>query len=93
MKNNPNLSSLEVLERIQELYSKTKGKKVANSIRKPEGGPNHSYLSGGSETFMFNVAEHIARSNDTRTPALHCQIPSAMLKQNTGNEVWFITST
>ena len=42
---------------------------------------------GGSETFMFNAMESIAKSNDPRTPVLHCGIPDSLLPKYVGSGV------
>jgi DNA polymerase gamma 1 len=88
VKNNPSLSRKEAELKVAELYRKTKGRRSGSgtmsfSIRIAV--PQFWY--GGSETFMFNAMESIAKSNDPRTPVLHCGIPDSLLPKYVGSGV------
>lgn len=81
---NPSMSVDEAKRRAKELYRATKG----ISTRLEDG--RRIYV-GGTETLMFNMLEHIARSSPSRTPALDVAISDSLLKKNL-NEDDFLTS-
>lgn len=64
---------------------------VANLYRKTKG-TRHRFLDktlwhGGSESYVFNELERIARSPDCRTPFLECQIPDSLLPKYVKGDV------
>jgi DNA polymerase gamma 1 len=86
VKNNPSLSRKEAEKKVAELYRKTKGRRFGTMTFSSKSGiPQFWY--GGSETFMFNAMESIAKSDDPRTPVLHCGIPDSLLPKYVGNGV------
>ena len=85
LKNNPGIDRAQAEKKVQELYKQTKGSK---SFVKES--PFPQIWRGGSESFMFNSMEWIARSKDPRTPVLGCGIPDSLLPKYAGNN--FMTS-
>lgn len=85
---NPALSLDEANQRAQALYSATKGKKVVGGGGGHPGGQKFYY--GGTESFMFNVLEEIARSDSSTTPTLGSVISDALLGPNVAEE--YLTS-
>jgi DNA polymerase gamma 1 len=80
-KHSPEVSQEEAKAKATKLFNHTKGKKIRGE---------KEYWQGGSESFMFNQLESIARSPDSRTPVLNCQIPDTLSSVMTKNE--FMTS-
>lgn len=81
---NPSLARETAEKRAEELYNATKGR------RQYEKGSKRRYYVAGTETFMFNVLERIARSDVSKTPALSCAISDALISDNVKEE--FLTS-
>lgn len=71
---NPNMSEKQAKEKANQLYKETKG--AQNYGPKSNDLKNKWY--GGSESFMFNKLEAIAKAEDPRTPVLNCGIPNAL---------------
>jgi DNA polymerase gamma 1 len=80
-KHSPEVSQEEAKAKATKLFNHTKGKKQRG---------DREYWQGGSESFMFNQLESIAKSSDSRTPVLNCQIPDTLSSVMTKNE--FMTS-
>lgn len=84
MKFNPNLSPTEAAARASELYHATKGRRIANR--------RDAFVSyaGGTESFMFNQMEAIAKSPISRTPVLSAEISDGLISEHVDDN--FITS-
>ncbi|GAA5978086.1 hypothetical protein JCM11641_006622 [Rhodosporidiobolus odoratus] len=76
LKANPGLSTEEATSMAQKLYTSTKGL----VDRSPAFGRN--FWHGGTESFVFNKLEQIAKSDRPRTPALGCGLTAALTKAN-----------
>ncbi|KAJ3330346.1 hypothetical protein HDU76_005892 [Blyttiomyces sp. JEL0837] len=75
MQNSPGIDKKEAQEKVNALFKETKGVKV-----RKRGGD--SYWHGGTESFMFNVLERMAKSDKPTTPVLQCVIPETLLPKN-----------
>ena len=84
LKFNPNLSPTEAAARASELYHATKGRRIANR--------RDAFVSyaGGTESFMFNQMEAIAKSPISRTPVLSAEISEGLISEHVDDN--FITS-
>lgn len=84
LKFNPNLSAAEAAARASELYHATKGKRIANR--------RDAFVSyaGGTESFMFNQMEAIARAPISKTPVLSAEISDGLISEHVDDN--FITS-
>ncbi|GAA6027167.1 hypothetical protein JCM8097_002449 [Rhodosporidiobolus ruineniae] len=76
LKANPRLTVDEATQMAQKLYASTKGL----VDRTPAFGRN--FWHGGTESFVFNKLEGIAKSDRPRTPALGCGLTAALTKAN-----------
>ena len=84
---NPKMTLEEARKKAEQLYAMTKGQRIyARSTGKGAGDAFVQY-TGGSESYMFNSIEAIARSEETRTPGLNAEISSALKSSNVANEV------
>jgi DNA polymerase gamma 1 len=81
---NPSLAAAEAQARAQELYRATKGRRTSNR------GDAFVVYAGGTESFMFNQMEAIARSPSSRTPVLGCEISEALRSAHVADN--FLTS-
>ena len=84
---NPSLDRNQAQTRAEELYRQTKGQQYRRKIGKYD----RHFWFGGTESFMFNRLEEIAKSEDPRTPTLSCQIPDSLITKNAQNEVRIIS--
>lgn len=84
LKFNPNLSPTEAAARASDLYHATKGRRIANR--------RDAFVSyaGGTESFMFNQMEAIAKSPVSRTPVLSAEISDGLISEHVDDN--FITS-
>ena len=82
---NPKIAPEEAREKAHELYAATKGERTYNKTRDP-----FVVYSGGTESYMFNAIEAMARSPVTRTPCLGARISDALCSENVDEE--FLTS-
>lgn len=84
LKFNPNLSAVEAAKKASELYHATKGKRISNR--------RDAFVSyaGGTESFMFNQMEAIARAKISKTPVLSSEISDALISEHVDDN--FITS-
>lgn len=84
LKFNPNLSPSEAAARASELYHATKGRRISNR--------RDAFVSyaGGTESFMFNQMEAIAKSSISRTPVLSAEISDGLISEHVDDN--FITS-
>jgi len=81
---NPKLTTAEAQSKAQELYRATKGRRVS---------ARHDAFvvyAGGTESFMFNQMEAIARSLSSRTPVLGCEISEGLRSAHVDDN--FLTS-
>jgi DNA polymerase gamma 1 len=78
---NAKMTAAQAQKKAEELYASTKGK---NTHRTDYFGRKFWY--GGSESFLFNKLEEIARSDAPRTPALGCGVTSALSKKHLPRE-------
>ena len=81
---NPSISAADAQSKAQELYRATKGRRVS---------ARHDAFvvySGGTESFMFNQMEAIARSSSSRTPVLGCEISEGLCSAHVDDN--FLTS-
>jgi DNA polymerase gamma 1 len=85
LKDNPGISRKEAEAKVTQLYQKTKGRRFGYGYKNKASLPLLWY--GGSESFMFNSMENIARSEDPRTPVLSCGIPDSLLPKYVDNNV------
>ncbi|BGP16133.1 hypothetical protein JCM10213_006067 [Rhodosporidiobolus nylandii] len=76
LKANPGLSTEEATSMAQKLYSSTKGLVDRSAAFK------RNFWHGGTESFVFNKLEEIAKSDRPRTPALGCGLTAALSKAN-----------
>ena len=83
MKFNKNLSITDAKERVNTLYSETKGKK--NFSKKSR----QVFYFGGTESFMFTRLEQHAKSEQPKTPALGAAISNSLLAENADDRVMF----
>ncbi|GAA5897559.1 hypothetical protein JCM6882_003516 [Rhodosporidiobolus microsporus] len=74
LKANPRLSTDEATGMAQKLYASTKGLVDRSAAFK------RNFWHGGTESFVFNKLEGIAKSDRPRTPALGCGLTSALTK-------------
>ena len=65
----------EANERATALYCRTKGKKYNDKSGEIKKG---TFWYGGSESYMFNSLEDIAKDEDPTTPVLKCGITNAL---------------
>lgn len=84
MRFNKTISLSEAKERVNTLYSETKGRKAY--IR----GTKDTFYYGGTESFMFTRLEREAKGEIPRTPALGAAISNSLLAENAGSN--FLTS-
>lgn len=84
LKFNPSLSASEAATRASDLYHATKGKRIANR--------RDAFVSyaGGTESFMFNQMEAIARAPISKTPVLSAEISDGLISEHVDDN--FITS-
>lgn len=84
LKFNPNLSATEAAARASDLYHATKGRRIANR--------RDAFVSyaGGTESFMFNQMEAIARAPISKTPVLSAEISDGLISEHVDDN--FITS-
>ncbi|KAJ3326030.1 DNA-directed DNA polymerase gamma mip1 [Boothiomyces sp. JEL0866] len=82
-KHSPTLTHAEAVKKAEKLFAETKGKRMKDLN-------DQLFWHGGSESIMFNAMEKIAKSDDSRTPVLSCQIPNTLSSEKTGNS--FLTS-
>ena len=84
LKFNPNLSAAEATARASDLYHATKGKRISNR--------RDAFVSyaGGTESFMFNQMEAIARAPISKTPVLSAEISDGLISEHVDDN--FITS-
>jgi len=78
---NAKMTASEALKKAEGLYASTKGR---NTHKTDYFGRKFWY--GGSESFLFNKLEEIARSDDPQTPALGCGVTSALSKKHLPQE-------
>ncbi|CAG8671440.1 8748_t:CDS:2, partial [Cetraspora pellucida] len=78
---NENIEESEAIERVTELYSKTKGKKFFTKNINANDFPRKTFWYGGSESYMFNSLEGIATAEAPRTPVLKCGITDALKRK------------
>ncbi|CAG8638059.1 19396_t:CDS:2, partial [Dentiscutata erythropus] len=78
---NENIEEREAVERVTELYSQTKGKKLFTKNIIPNDFPRKTFWYGGSESYMFNRLEEIATAETPRTPILKCGITDALKRK------------
>jgi DNA polymerase gamma 1 len=71
----PSLSQYEARAKVKKLYEATKGRVVYN-----QNAPN--LWVNGTESCTFNVLEEFAHSQRPKTPALGCEIPDGLLREN-----------
>ena len=91
---NEDCSPREVDKKAQELYEKTKGKKVRPSMYENfpffrklfHGDILTSFFQGGTESLMFNELERIALSPEPRTALSNTCISNALQSGNVGTE-------
>ncbi|GAA6011890.1 hypothetical protein JCM10207_003420 [Rhodosporidiobolus poonsookiae] len=76
LKSNPGLSVDEATSMAQKLYASTKGLVDRTPAFK------RNFWHGGTESFVFNKLEQIAKSERPRTPALGCGLTAALTKAN-----------
>ncbi len=81
---NPSLSAEEATQKAQILYHQTKGRRMASR--------RDAFVSyaGGTESFMFNQMEAIARQPTAQTPVLKAQLSDGLSAVNVESE--FLTS-
>ncbi len=81
---NPSLSTQEATLRAQQLYHQTKGKRMAAR--------RDAFVSyaAGTESFMFNQMEAIARQPSAQTPVLKARLSDGLSAANVESE--FLTS-
>ncbi len=83
---NPTMDRATAESKARTLYSATKGRQFYHGSRAPSrgggGGGSGRFYYGGSESFMFNVLERIAKAPLSKTPALQCAISDALLSDN-----------
>lgn len=81
---NPAMSAAEAAERAQALYHRTKGKRIASR--------RDAFVAyaGGTESFMFNQMEAIAKQPAAHTPVLKAQLSDGLIAAHVDNE--FLTS-
>lgn len=87
---NPNLSEEEATKKAKKIFFQTKG--VKKKFVKQEGDSMIavSKWTNGTESFMFNKLEEIAKSEKPETPFLKCRISRALEPSAVGHD--FITS-
>ncbi|GAA5851094.1 hypothetical protein JCM8547_004131 [Rhodosporidiobolus lusitaniae] len=76
LKANPRLSTEEATTMAQKLYASTKGLVDRSAAF------GRNFWHGGTESFVFNKLEGIAKSERPRTPALGCGLTAALTKAN-----------
>lgn len=84
LKFNPSLSANDAAARASELYHATKGRRVSNR--------RDAFVSyaGGTESYMFNQMEAIARAPISKTPVLSAEISDGLIAEHVDDN--FITS-
>ena len=84
LKFNPSLSANDAAARASELYHSTKGRRVSNR--------RDAFVSyaGGTESYMFNQMEAIARAPISKTPVLSAEISDGLIAEHVDDN--FITS-
>ena len=70
------LTAAEAQRKAEALYASTKGKNTHRTDYF-----DRKFWYGGSESFLFNKLEEIARSDVPQTPALGCGVTSALSKK------------
>jgi DNA polymerase gamma 1 len=80
VKHVPGLAKDQAKIKAEKLFSSTKGIRFRSSKCEP-------FWFGGTESFMFNVLEKIAKATDSRTPVLNCQIPDTLKSEATNEKV------
>ncbi|KAM0750735.1 hypothetical protein T439DRAFT_314085 [Meredithblackwellia eburnea MCA 4105] len=80
LKSNPNLAKEEATKLAQELYAQTKGITYRSNSNNVAFG--RDFWLGGTESFVFNTLESIARSDNPVTPALGCGVTDALKKKH-----------
>lgn len=78
-KGDPRLAGREAADKARQLYHATKGRRIGVNGSGGSGDGGDSFYVGGTESFMFNSLERIARSPVSRTPALSAAISDALL--------------
>ncbi|TPX41221.1 DNA-directed DNA polymerase, partial [Synchytrium endobioticum] len=78
---NPDMTREQAKQRAQSLYRETKGSSYSNLPPF-----NREFWYGGTESFMFNELERIAKSEFPRTPVLGCEIPDALRPETVKND-------
>lgn len=84
MQFNPHLDRFQAFEKVTELYAKTKGNNSKQFRLKWQG---KDFWFGGTESYMFNGLESIARSKQPKTPVLNAGIPESLTPENAISEV------
>lgn len=74
-------------EKAESLYRATKGSKIGWKTKN-----FHTFWHGGTESYLFNAMEQIARSARPRTPALACGITTALQEEYLEKETEHMTS-
>ncbi|TPX33040.1 DNA-directed DNA polymerase [Synchytrium microbalum] len=82
MQYNPDMTKEQARARAQNLYRATKGTQYSF-----KGPPYYrDFWFGGTESFMFNELERIAKSEFPLTPVLGCEIPDALRPETVRND-------
>jgi DNA polymerase gamma 1 len=91
MQGDSKLTKEEAQEKAKALYAATKGEK---SHRDKRLGPaaRPSLWHGGTESYLFNMLESIARNDRPTTPALGCGVTKALSRSYLENENTYMPS-
>lgn len=84
---NPDMSLEGAKQRAVTLYTETKGSYYMSG-RKPF---EREFWFGGTESYMFNELERIAKSEFPLTPVLGCEIPDALRPETANHGVGIIS--
>ncbi|KAJ3103934.1 DNA-directed DNA polymerase gamma mip1 [Phlyctochytrium planicorne] len=76
----PNTPRDELKKRAEKLFLETKG------TRRRIGNGKETFWCGGTESYMFNELERIAKSEMPETPVLGCKIPDSLLPSLVNSE-------